>query len=238
MKKTILLSSILALGAVFAAGTDVTSGNAIGVLDVAVEAVPAQKLIAVPFGGYGTGGAVAVKDMVKTSNLAAGSRLYVADGKGTYNTWTLNAEGAWAADTKVNISSSAQPTAGSSDSQDDATVNRGDAFWIQPIFKDGTSGALYLLGEGETTSGQSTVEAGWNLVGNTATIARHVSNEGYLKGEKICIQRNDAVGSLESYTFKDELGWVKTGARVASTITIQPGQGFWFLSKGTKSIAW
>ena len=79
MKKTILLSSILAVGAALATDTVVLSANAIGALDVTITNAPTQQLIAAPFVGYGTEGAVAVKDIVKTSNLAENSKMYFPD---------------------------------------------------------------------------------------------------------------------------------------------------------------
>ena len=236
MKKTILLSSILAVGAAFAEPASVTSANAIGALDVTISTTRAQTLVSVPFLGYENEGAVAVKDMVKTSNLGDDSKLYVPDGTGAYNTFKL-VEGTWVADKRVTVGPDGQISEDASGDQGSVTVNRGDAFWIEPK-GESFDGKLYLLGQGVTTAGSSAVSEGWNLVGNTSAEAKTISGEGYKKGEKICVQLNDAKGSLDSYTFKVNVGWVKIGDRVASTVTIQPGQGFWFLSKGTTTIAW
>ena len=237
MKKTILLSSILAVGAAFAEapGTDVECDNLIGALDVTISTTRAQTLVSVPFLGY-NGGAVKVEEMVKTSNLGVNSKLYVANENGGYDTWKLNSDNTWEPDAKVTIGTDGVPVVGESAPQSDATANRGDAFWIEPA--NGSTGKIYLLGQGVTTAGSSAVSEGWNLVGNTSAEAKTISGEGYKKGEKICVQLNDAKGSLDSYTFKVNVGWVKIGDREASTVTIEPGQGFWFLSKGTETIAW
>lgn len=238
MKKTILLSSILAVGAAFAEapGTDVESANLVGALDVTISTTRAQTLVSVPFLGYG-GGAVTVQDMVKTSNLGEGSKLYVADGSGGYNTWTLNAGGTWVADGKVIIGDDGSASTGASEHQGTATVARGGAFWIKPSNTSGNK--VYLLGQGDTTAGSSTVVPNvWNLVGNTAAEAKTIATSGYTAGDKICVQKDDTNGTLLTYTYrsKDPAGWYKAGK--LETLTIQPGQGFWFFSKGTTSIAW
>lgn len=235
MKKTILLSSIIAVGAAFAEPASVTSDNAIGALDLTISTTRPQTLVSVPFVGY-NGGGVTVQDMVKTSNLGEGSKLYVPNGTGGYNTFKLE-EGTWVSDQRVTVGPDGKTSEDTSEDQVRTTVNRGDAFWIEP--KNATDGKIYLLGQGVTDAGSSTVSPNvWNLVGNTSAEPKTISGEGYLKGEKICVQLDDAKGSLDSYTFKVNVGWVKIGDRKASTVTIQPGQGFWFLSKGTTTIAW
>lgn len=234
MKKTILLSSILAVGAVFAE-TTVTSGNAIGALDLTISTTRPQTLVSVPFLGY-NGGAVAVQDMVKTSNLGEGSKLYVANGSGGYDTWTLQ-EGTWTPNKKVTIGPNGAAIEGVTIDQSEATVARGGAFWIEPVNPE--SGKIYLLGQGVTTAGSSTVVPNvWNLVGNTAAEAKTISTSGYTAGDKICVQKDNTEGTLLTYTYrsKEPAGWYKAGK--LETLTIQPGQGFWFFSKVTTSIAW
>ena len=239
MKKTILLSSILAVGAAFAEapGTDVESANLVGALDVTISTTRAQTLVSVPFLGYG-GGDVAVQDMVKTSNLGEGSKLYVANGLGGYDTWTLQ-EGTWTPNKKVTIGPNGAAIEGVTIDQSEATVARGGAFWIEP--SEGTTvGKIYLLGQGETAAGLSTVVTGWNLVGNTSGVTKDIASagykgevQGYSDGEKICVQGEGGV--LETYTYR--AGWRK-GRTEVNVVNIAAGQGFWFLSKGTTSIKW
>ena len=230
MKKTILLSAVLAAGAALA--TSVESGNAVGALDVSLANDKAT-LIAVPFVGYGDEGAVAVQDMVKTSDLADGSKLYVADGEGGYHVWELQS-GSWTSVNKVTIDKKGQSTSGITPSSDAFTAKRGDSFWLEPIFKSGSAGTVFLLGQGDAAQGSSTVAAGWNLIGNTATIAKDVPAGA--EGEKVCVPNE---GGLVTYTYRS--GWRKEGPDFRTKtydITIQPGRGFWFLSNSEKSIAW
>ncbi len=241
MKKAILLSSVFAAGAALA-GTDVASGNAIGALDVQISTASAQTLIAVPFVGY-TGGAVAVKDIVKTSSLAQGSKLYAVAGEGGYNTWTLNAGGVWIADEKVTILSGGQPIVGTAANQGDATINRGDAFWIQPVFKDSAaSGTIFLLGQ-EAGTGSSEVAGGtWNLVGNASVETCSLKELEGEEGDQIVVQVD---GKLRYWTYKESVqGWcyVKdnhTRSDPANEpLEIKAGQGFWYRPKTARTIDW
>lgn len=231
MKKTILLSSLFAVGAALA--TTVESGNAVGALDVSL-ANNKSTLIAVPFVGYGDEGAVAVQDMVKTSDLAEDSKLYVPDGQGNYNVWRLNDKGVWVSVDNVLIDNKGDSSQKKTEHAGSVTVNRGDSFWLEPKFTTGTTGTVFLLGQGDTTQGSSAITNGvWNLIGNTATSAKDVPAGA--EGEKVCVPNAD--GGLDTYTFRKS-AWCLEGSRDSATVTIQPGRGFWFLSKGTTSIAW
>ena len=240
MKKTILLSSLFAVGAAFA--TTVESGNAVGALDKQISTSDAtQILISVPFLGY-DGEAVKVAEMVKTSNLDTGSKLYVPDGNGKYNTWKLNASGQWVADTQVVIGEDGQPSSeGQSASQDNATVKRGDAFWLEPVFKTGTTDTIFLLGQGDGTPGTSTVASGWNLVGNASTDEVSLGELKSADFDQIIVQHE---GKLRYYTYKDSKGgWRYQKETVWSDpssepLKIAPGQGFWYKSATAKSIVW
>lgn len=232
MKKTILLSTIFAVGAAFADGTDIQSSNAIGALNLSITNSAAQTLVAVPFLGYEAGSAVKVKDMVKTSNLGTGSKLYVPDGNGAYNTWTLNASGQWIADAKVTINANGLPTAGQSDSED-VTVKRGDAFWIEPV---NAAGTIYLLGQ-DAEPGTSAVSPGWNLIGNAST--RDVMYSKVADNfDQIVIQ---VAGKLRYYTYKSGKGWryqKDNGAWCSDPPCIEAGQGLWYKAASGGTIQW
>ena len=240
MKKTILLSSIFAVSAAFAKPAVVTSGNMIGALDTAIATSESQKqvLISVPFLGYETGGAVKVCDMVKTSNLDKDSKLYVPDGNGAYNTWTLNSDGEWVADEKVTIGAGGQPSEGQSASQADATVNRGDAFWLEPIFKNkATSGTIFLLGQGADGAGSSDAAAGkWNLIGNASIAPKTIDITG-TDGDQIVAQVG---GVLRYYTYTAANGWSykAKGKLTKGNPVIAAGQGLWYKPANKTTINW
>ena len=250
MKKTILLSSLFAVGAAFA--TTVESGNAVGALDIVVGSTAQQKqtLIAVPFVGYENGGAVKVEDMVKTSDLAQDSKLYVPNGTaGGYDTWTLDSDGKWVADKKVTISATGTSEGVSLD-QNTATANRGDSFWLEPKFKnEATSGTIFLLGQGTDAGSSTAVKNRWNLIGNASiadkTIGIDTTIEGQ-DGDQIVAQVD---GLLRYYTYTIKNGWryKKAGKWVkpeTDPLVIKAGQGFWYKyastdpEENTKTINW
>ena len=240
MKKTILLSTLFAAAA--AVATDVASGNAVAALNTTVTNSADQTLLAVPFEGYETSGQVKVADIVKTSNLADNSKLYVPNRGGGYDTWTLQS-GQWVADVKVSVGSDGTVTALETGSADNLTINRGDAFWLEPVFPSGnSSGTVFLLGQGDGTSGTSTVVSGWNLVGNASTGEVSLANLASSDGDLIIVQNE---GKLRYYTYKSGTGkgWryqigTSWSNPTENPLTIAPGQGFWYKSATTKSINW
>ena len=228
MKKTILLSSILAVGAAFADAT--VNSTEVGVMGVAMPKQAA--LIAVPFLGYNDGDIV-VAEMVNTAELAAGSKLYVPNASGNYDVWTL-VEGKWSkTEENVVIGDNTASNVGTPDANK-VTTERGGSFWLEPA--SGTSADnCYLLGKPGEDGSSKIVANKWNLIGNTAGVAKDVPAGA--EGEKVCVP--NAAGGLDTYTYRAKAkGWAKEGARTADTVTIEPGQGFWYLSKGTTSIAW
>lgn len=238
MKKTILLSGILAVCAAQAGELNVESRNMVGALDVNVTTVQPQTLIAVPFSGYAADSAVKVKDMVKSANLAAGSKIYVPTGDGMYNTWALSSEGEWQLAKVVTIDKNGQPQEGTDDAAD-TNLSRGDSFWIEPIFKDSaTNGKIYLLGEGEVEHGTSVIKSGWNLIGNASVVAKTVNHVGEVN-DQIVVQDGSLV---KYYTYSASKGWCKSqaGKKVATEISIAPGQGLWYysMSSGDQNFAW
>lgn len=244
MKKTILLSGIIAIGA--ASAGEIESGNAIGVLDKAVNKGDyGQVLVSVPFVGYENGGAVKVKDVVKTSGLETGSKLYVADGEGGYNAWKLNDSGEWVADTKVMVVGG-QPSAGESASEVDATIGRGDSFWLEPKFgEEASGGVVFLLGQRAAEVGASKIVKGWNLAGNASTEPVSLAGFGGENGDQIIVQSGGGV--LRYYVYGEGgAGWRYRKPNMSYSdpdeepLTIAPGQGFWYKSKSEseKTITW
>ena len=229
MKKTILLSSILAVGAAFADAT--VNSTEIGVMGVD-KPTSAANLIAVPFEGYGDP-AITVKDMINTPELEVGTELYVPNASGKYDVWTLGSDGKWTNTESNIVIGNGGATESSGPDAAGVTTARGSAFWLKPPAGGAKSGNCYLLGKWDGSDGSSTLAKDkWNLVGNTAGEPKAVPVG--VEGEKVCVP-NDA-GGLITYTVRNG-GWLN-GRKTDCTVTIQPGQGFWYLSKETTSIAW
>ena len=235
MKKTILLSSIFAVGAAFAAAT-VDSPNVIGTLPVEVST--GQQLMAAPFAD--SDGTIAVNDMVKTANLSQDDALYVAKPDG-YEKWTFDAENRkWVQAKKVTIGANGVVTEGEALSATEVKINRGDAFWL----KTAKGGDVTLLGS-KSDADPSVAEAGkWNLVGNTSlspvTIQDNKPFDGLSTNDKLVLPQAD--GTLMTYTYKANKGWRipdgNGGWIVASNLSIAAGKGCWLKTKETVTIAW
>ena len=239
MKKTILLSSILAVGAAFADAT--VNSTEVGVMGVAM---PKQAtLIAVPFLGYDVTD-ITIADMVNTAELALGSKLYAPNGSGQYNVWELKSgEG----NTRFWDKTSTNVTIGNAGTQEIVTPNantvttaRGEAFWLEPA--NGTLAEnCYLLGKPADTTGTSVAVADkWNLIGNTSGQPVTLPDTGFERGDMVSVPQED--GKLLTYNWKETLNWwLRVGATPTGgqKITIQPGQGIWFFAKGSnRTITW
>lgn len=240
MKKTILLSSLFAVGAAFAG--EVTNANAVAALDLAVTNKADQTLVAVPFEGFETDGKVKVNDIVKTSNLGDGSKLYVPNAGGTYNTWTLSG-GDWVAVDQVEIGKDGTPVEKSGVASTEVLVDRGSAFWIQPV----ATGTIFLLGQKSEAAGTSTVTPDtWNMIGNASPEEKEIGTEFAAASlDQIVVQVD---GKLRYYTYKYEKGWryqKADGTWISASPKIAAGQGLWYKSavpalagETVRTIAW
>ena len=224
MKKTILLSSIFAVGAAFAT-TAVNSDNEIAALPVDVgTGVP--QLVTVPFAGY-DGGDIKVDEMIKSFGLGTGTQLYVATGDGkTYNTWTLQDDGSWRADNQYKVEGNALVQA-ETKTTSEVTIARGNSFWVKPA----SAGQVVMLGQKPTGAASVDLASGkWNLVGNPTLSQITISMEmfsGAQRGDQLVVPQED--GKLVYYTLKNAtsgLGW--------KDVKIPAGKGFWLKTKAAK----
>lgn len=242
MKKAILLSSVLAIGAAFA--TDVTSGNAIGVLKFSTENRSAVMLVAVPFAGYGSAACdVKVTDLISTSGLPDGTILRAARAtQGEYDVWHLE-NGQWEPSEVVTINAAGQGEVSNAGSAVDKTIGRGNSVWLdfsdltEPLTKPANVTLLgQMPGPGE---GSLTLASGkWSLIGNPGVTASFnlksaITNAG--TRDRICVQ--DANGNLKDYTysggdwkFRDSDG--KVQAVGEDGLIVKDGEGCWYFANG------
>lgn len=235
MKKAILLSSVFAIGAAFA--TEVTSGNAIGVLKFSTTDRPAVMLVAVPFAGYGSADCnVKVTDLISTSGLPNGTILRAArETQGEYDVWHL-VNGQWEPSDVVIINDVGQGEISNAGSATDKTIGRGNSVWL-----DFTNVAkpteVTLLGQ-MPGSGSLTLASGkWNLIGNpgvASTFDLNTAITGVGKGDQICVQ--DSNGNLTTYMYSTAWKYrnAETGMMTqVESLTIAPGAGCWYKAAGT-----
>lgn len=229
MKKAILFSSIFAIGAAVAVDSD----NAIGVTTVGLTGKGAQKLVAVPFAGYGDGD-VKVSDLVSPSGLKAGSKLYVATAKG-YAVWSLLTDGGdWSSVNIVNIQDRSTVEE-ESFAADSVKVKRGDAFWLEPA--TGSAETAYLLGQKPAEPGSGTVSATggkWNLVSNP--LLTQGAFTGAEAGDIIYIQ--GANGAQVRCQMLDGKWKYRAADGTITEATFASGDGFWFNPKANRTLTW
>lgn len=234
MKKAILLSSVFAVGAAFAA--EVKSGNAIGVLKFPTTDRPAEMLVAVPFAGYGSGaGNVKVTDLISTAGLPENTVLRAASAtSGKYDVWRL-VGGQWTSPAVVEIDAAGNGRISNSGSAADKTIGRGNSVWLDFTNAE-KPGNVTLLGQMPGTGSLSLASGKWSLIGNpgvTTSFDLISGITGAGKNDQICVQGTD--GKLTSYIYSD--GWKTRDAKTAEVTsvnsrTIAPGEGCWYYAVG------
>lgn len=236
MKKTILLSSVLAVGAAFAVTSTEVASTEVGVMGVAMPTKAA--LIAVPFLGYDTTDIV-VADMVNTAELAAGSKLYVPNDSGKYDVWTLNASKQWEKTSSNVVIGNDGAESGETANANEVTTKRGGSFWLEPA--TGSSANCYLLGKPVSGDGSSAVVPGkWNLIGNTSGAVVTLSEKtGFLSGDRVAVPNGNY---LQIYSWDEKKGWWLTRTQINQEIKVPAGTGIWFFaaakSPSGRTIQW
>ena len=235
MKKAILLSSVLAIGAAFA--TEVESGNAIGVLKFSTTDRPAVMLVAVPFAGYGSENCnVRVTDLISTSGLPNGTILRAArETQGEYDVWHLE-NGQWVPSEVVAINDAGQGKISNAGSAADKTIGRGNSVWLD--FSGLTQpGEVTLLGQMPGSGSLALASGKWSLIGNphvASTFNLNTAISGAAKGDQICVQ--EANGNLTTYMYSG--AWKYRDATTGKMTTVEslaiaPGVGCWYYAAGT-----
>lgn len=238
MKKTILLSSVLAVGAAIAAS--VTTDNALGVLAINPKDKGAQKLVAVPFDGY-VSGPVKVCDLVSPTGLKKGSKLYAVTTDG-YDVWELdNDNGSWVAGKTITVGANGNPVEGTSKAAGEATVSRGDAFWLEPVTELETT--TYLMGqkaENPMTGSSTVVPNKWNLISNPLTVKATMSGT-FAEGDRVTVQQSS--GKQFTYTYKNDAWTYRRNpdlsiTSLANGLQLEPGEGCWFRGASATEVTW
>lgn len=183
MKKTILLSTVLAATAAVATAKSYDSDNVFGLRSVSYA--KDYTLVAIPFVDYGTGGTevgVKVNEIIKTSNLTVGDKIYASNGT-DYDCWELQSSSGkkvWVPVNKVSVSGLKATQTLTTDAAA-AALNRGDAFWL--VRSAPEASAFYLMGQAPTAEGvKVSLTVGNNLVANTKSAALDIST---LAGEAV-----------------------------------------------------
>lgn len=253
MKKIVLLSSICAMGAVFAAdpieGLN-DSSNVIGALSNPTKDKPQKILVAVPFLGYSASDSnVKVSDLIATANLPVETILRVVHeteerGVIDWDCWILGSDKKWTPyETHLIIGGEKRQI--TSDPASNVNVGRGSSVWLEFPKKDGTvqwpdAGDFYTLGQVDFGSSKSItlVSGKWNLVGNPGVESFDIlaklmpGGSGFSFNDQITVQ--SAPGSTlstVSYTYNTFQKKFQRGVTPCESIQLEPGQGCWIKLK-------
>ncbi len=246
-KSLLAVASAVVAGSVLAA---VVSQNELGRIEI--NSGTTNTIVAVPFVKVADGGAIPPNEMVLTNNFAAGDILIYKDGE-TWKAWVMNTSSGWT------------PTAVNTDGKDygaaanNATMARGNAIWVirssaeRPFYIYGQIGAN--IASTSTTAGTASQPV-YNMMGNPnpATAYTLINSSSVLNsasgtpltGDTIQIPMAGGVGVQEYVYNSSKSKWRKATDQDgivkmvdAGEVTIAPGQGFWYVSKGgSPTINW
>lgn len=248
MKKLLTIAMMTAAVSALA----VESSNTFGILRV--DSTAAQTIVSVPWEAAG-GGAIKVKDVVKTANLTKagtyvegkyeGDQLYYYQSgvaNGTYKLWRLSESGEWEGATIVS-SNVPKHSAGGDD-----ILERGGAIIL--VRKNATQ-PFYLYGQYATGTvtlnvAKGTAEApAYSLVApstTTDTSLDSLASANVGKSDIVMVRNSSGVmqtlvcrNTDSGYKWGTERKVGGLGGQTEFThvaITIPAGEGFWYISRG------
>ena len=233
MKKNLLFATAIAATSVFA-----FDSNEIALKEVTPPKADGRMLLAIPFNGYGTGdsAAIAIADVLLTDALSAGDKIYLPRNEaGKYDEYTLsNDKTTWTASRVVDVTSgSIQGTTGTP--ADQATIQRGKAFWLQSSATD-----VKLLGQAASQSKASVAASeGYQLLAPTTSENDIlISSLAGATGDVVIL----ADGTRYQKTGKSDAGngWRNVAARntvIGDSDKIPAGVGFWYKAGGSRTLS-
>lgn len=244
--KTILSALTIAAASTALA---VESSNTFGILRV--DSTAAQTIVSVPWENAG-GGAIKVKDVVKTANLTVGDKLYYY-ANGSYKMWLLR-DGGWEGAQVQKIESDGSTVTAEAGADSDVLV-RGGALILE---RQDPAKPFYLYGQYQSSSVSTECEAGGlTLLASPLTAATDLNAcEWTDVGDDDCIYVPTALMTLQLNRWpvdnKTDLNYsaesstkvwgVKksTGKISVKNATVPAGQGVWYQSKGSAkpSVQW
>lgn len=199
-------------------------------------------IVAIPGLDLATGDALAISNLVKTTNLAAGDKLVAFDGN-TYETWVLSETGGkhWVKTAqKITISAVAvEENTGTPASLYTMPVGKG--IWLSRT-ASGTSSPFYVYAQQPATTSTTVAAKETALVGNPTQSNRIPTIATPEEGDQVVVPKS---GMPVTYTYKGsswkvQSGW--SGETTASLPTIPAGTGFWYVSNSNSvngvTISW
>ena len=243
--KALFSASLFVAGLAFAGTTQVTDEYVLGAMPLTISGK--EVIINIPWVEAGSGGTtIAVSNIVKTANLAAGDKLLWYNPSGSpsgYRAWELT-DGVggvkyWNAISSVTMSGVSVVAA------DTPALSRGQALILNRSADTATT--IYIVGQYTSSNASATISPGYNLLAPPATSGvtdlKSLTWTGAVAGDKIIVPPNvDYVWDGEkwvqySYDKTENPQWQVI---VPVTMPISVGTGFWYVHGGSGSfdITW
>lgn len=253
MKKSFLVASLLIAGVVFADTTTVDTDYVLGVMPVST-ASRKQVILSIPWVAEGTGGNIAVSNLVKTAGLPTGTGVtkltWYNTSAGAYETWSLE-DDQWKEASEVDPATKALPqgnavvlsTTGVMPDTVYVVGQVGTSATYATEITEGSAGKWFLLAppRAATTDvdlnscASVTAEGGWsNCVGDEIVVD---AANGLLKTYK-CVDRGESANT----TTYPRYVWTTSKYAATHTAMIPAGRGFWYHrsadNTGAVTITW
>lgn len=201
----------------------------------AVTTTLKSTVVSVPFTSL-AGGNISAKELVKTTNLAEGTCLYVFQDN-AYTGWVL-AGNQWAPATTASTVDGVSVGIPAENQK----LNAGDAIWLVRPSTDTGSKTFYIYGTPVAGLSSKTIPATsdavvHNLVANPLQSDATISVDAVVAGDEIIIPGDGVPVRYNYKTRKDGTGgtW-RCNGQAASLPTIAVGQGFWYI-RAANSVA-
>ena len=239
MKKLLTIAVCASAVAAFATDTEIPLGT-LGVTSVSVTAT--NTVIVSSYLDLGGSETVPVSNIVKTTNLEVGDKLYVFKSSNVYEAYTLAQDGGakyWDADKLYTVNSDGSLNAGVSAAPTIPTLSIGSGLWlVRP--RENPSVTIQVYGGLPAATNFNVTAGSTVLVGNPTRTAMAPSEiENAVDGDQILVPGNSQMPTIYSYGtgMAGTKCWYRrqSGNKVDGLPAIAAGNGFWYIAKGSGS---
>ena len=205
----------------------------------AITSTLTNTIVAVSYEDLG-GGNITASNVVKTTNLKAGDKLYIFN-NGNFDVYVLSAGKKWEP-TQIYLKANDE---GSQTLEPDAaaikTLGVGSGFWL--VRENGWTddGTFYIYGKPFDIALATNITHGTTaMVGNPRRVSATPQITNATPGDQIHVPSDSNLNKIQIYTYNGtDFGYgSSTGRGKKRTIlsNIPAGTGFWYVSKGTSDV--
>ena len=238
MKKLLTVAALASAAAAYAVDIEV---GTVGVTKITSSAV--NTIVVTSYGELdGSSSNMAVTNLLKTTGLTEGDKLYVLKSGGVYEGYTLNASKHWNRDKNYTVSAGGALSDGvTSESTTVPALTVGSGFWLK---RQSTSSPIVVYGLPPATSNVTVSAGSTTLVGNMTQTDKAPTISGMNDGDKIYyFKGSSTTPTIYGYSSSKGKWRNKDDGEKGSKDepSIDAGTGFWYVSTGNStavSIAW